>query len=108
MLRIAVAQFNATVGDLTGNVERIIACAMQAKLRGAQVLLSPEPVSYKHLDVYKGEDVTSLQGACISLRILKKPSSTAPSSLSRGVRHRMKMVRPICNMSSLPPAALAA
>ena len=42
MLRIAVAQFNATVGDLTGNVERIIACAAEAKARGAQVLLTPE------------------------------------------------------------------
>jgi NAD+ synthase/NAD+ synthase (glutamine-hydrolysing) len=42
MLRIAVAQFNATVGDLTGNVERIIACAAAAKARGAQVLLTPE------------------------------------------------------------------
>lgn len=42
MLRIAVAQFNAIVGDLTGNVERIIECAAQAKLRGAQVLLTPE------------------------------------------------------------------
>jgi len=42
MLRIAVAQFNATVGDLTGNVERIIACAVAAKARGAQVLLTPE------------------------------------------------------------------
>jgi len=42
MLRIAVAQFNATVGDLTGNVERIIDFAAQAKTRGAQVLLTPE------------------------------------------------------------------
>ena len=42
MLRIAVAQFNAVVGDLTGNVERILECAAQAKLRGAQVLLTPE------------------------------------------------------------------
>jgi len=42
MLRIAVAQFNATVGDLAGNVERIIACAAQAKARGAKVLLTPE------------------------------------------------------------------
>jgi len=42
MLRIAVAQFNATVGDLTGNVERMIACAETAKARGAQVLLTPE------------------------------------------------------------------
>ncbi|KXB30159.1 NAD synthetase [Dechloromonas denitrificans] len=42
MMRIAVAQFNATVGDLTGNVERILKCAAQAKARGAQVLLTPE------------------------------------------------------------------
>ncbi|HEX6735621.1 MAG TPA: nitrilase-related carbon-nitrogen hydrolase, partial [Azonexus sp.] len=42
MLRIAVAQFNATVGDLTGNVERILKCAAAAKARGAQVLLTPE------------------------------------------------------------------
>jgi NAD+ synthase/NAD+ synthase (glutamine-hydrolysing) len=42
MLRIAVAQFNATVGDLTGNVERIIEWAARAKARGAHVLLTPE------------------------------------------------------------------
>ncbi|MDD2742199.1 MAG: NAD+ synthase [Rhodocyclaceae bacterium] len=42
MLRLAVAQFNAIVGDLTGNVERIIQYAAQAKSRGAQVLLTPE------------------------------------------------------------------
>ncbi len=42
MLRIAVAQFNAVVGDLTGNVERIISCALAAKARGAQVMLTPE------------------------------------------------------------------
>ena len=42
MLRIAVAQINATVGDLKGNVERIIQSATEAKARGAQVLLTPE------------------------------------------------------------------
>jgi NAD+ synthase/NAD+ synthase (glutamine-hydrolysing) len=42
MLRIAVAQINATVGDLKGNVERIIESATEAKARGAQVLLTPE------------------------------------------------------------------
>ncbi len=42
MLRIAVAQFNATVGDLTGNVERILTCAAEAKARGAHLLLTPE------------------------------------------------------------------
>ncbi len=42
MLRIAVAQFNAVVGDLTGNARRIIECAAEAKARGAQVLVTPE------------------------------------------------------------------
>jgi len=42
MLRVAVAQFNATVGDLTGNVERILKCAAEGKARGAQLLLTPE------------------------------------------------------------------
>src|SRR5512137_1227144 len=42
MLRIAVAQFNATVGDLTGNVERILKCAAEARARGAHALLTPE------------------------------------------------------------------
>jgi NAD+ synthase (glutamine-hydrolysing) len=42
MLRIAVAQFNAVVGDLTGNVGRIIECAVAARARGAQVLVTPE------------------------------------------------------------------
>ncbi len=42
MLRVAVAQFNAVVGDLTGNVDRIVASAAAAKARGAQVLLTPE------------------------------------------------------------------
>jgi len=42
MMRIAVAQFNAVVGDLTGNVDRIVACAAEAKALGAQVLLTPE------------------------------------------------------------------
>ncbi|MDR2837592.1 MAG: NAD+ synthase [Azonexus sp.] len=42
MLRLAVAQFNAVAGDLTGNVERIIQCAAKAKAHGADVLLTPE------------------------------------------------------------------
>ncbi len=42
MLRVAVAQFNATVGDLTGNVDRIVQCAVEARSRGARILLTPE------------------------------------------------------------------
>lgn len=41
-LAIAVAQFNAVVGDLDGNVARIAACAERARALGADVLLTPE------------------------------------------------------------------
>ncbi len=41
-LHIAVAQINCTVGDLSGNVRRILDAAAQAVERGADVLLTPE------------------------------------------------------------------
>jgi predicted amidohydrolase len=43
-LRIAVAQINATVGDLAGNVDRILEFAARAREGGADVLLTPELV----------------------------------------------------------------
>ena len=41
-LRIAVAQFNAVLGDLAGNADRILEFAQRARGAGAQVLLTPE------------------------------------------------------------------
>jgi NAD+ synthase (glutamine-hydrolysing) len=41
-LRIALAQVNATVGDLDGNAERIVAWTRQAAERGARVVVFPE------------------------------------------------------------------
>ncbi|HWP19151.1 MAG TPA: NAD+ synthase [Burkholderiaceae bacterium] len=41
-VKVAVAQFNATVGDLRGNVDRIVAMARQAHAAGARVVLAPE------------------------------------------------------------------
>jgi NAD+ synthetase len=41
-LRVAVAQFNALVGDLAGNGERILEFAARAREAGADVLLTPE------------------------------------------------------------------
>ncbi|MBI5861532.1 MAG: NAD+ synthase [Rhodocyclales bacterium] len=41
-LRIAIAQLNATVGDLAGNAARIIEFAQRAQAAGADVLLTPE------------------------------------------------------------------
>ncbi len=41
-LKIAVAQINATVGDLAGNARRILAAAAEAAALGADLLLTPE------------------------------------------------------------------
>lgn len=40
-LRIACAQLNLLVGDMSGNVERIVAAAAEAAQAGAQLLLTP-------------------------------------------------------------------
>lgn len=42
MSKIAIAQFNATVGDIKGNAEKIIALAAQAKQHGACLIVTPE------------------------------------------------------------------
>ena len=41
-LVVAIAQFNATLGDLAGNVDRLVVLAEQAKMAGADILLTPE------------------------------------------------------------------
>ncbi len=41
-MRIALAQLNATVGDLTGNVERMVEAARRAARRGAQMVVFSE------------------------------------------------------------------
>lgn len=41
-LRIAIAQINCLVGDLSGNTERILAAAVRARALGADLLLTPE------------------------------------------------------------------
>src|SRR5689334_14353353 len=41
-MRIALAQINTTVGDLAGNVDRIISAAKSAVEGGAQIAVFPE------------------------------------------------------------------
>ncbi|AKJ28487.1 NAD synthetase [Caldimonas brevitalea] len=41
-MKLAVAQFNATVGDLAGNVRKIVDMARHAYAQGARVVLTPE------------------------------------------------------------------
>ncbi len=44
MVKVAIAQINATVGDLKGNAQRIVAAAREAHRTGAALLLTPELV----------------------------------------------------------------
>lgn len=41
-MKIAIAQINATVGDLAGNAQKILHYAQEAQRKGAQLLLTPE------------------------------------------------------------------
>lgn len=41
-MKVVLAQFNATVGDLAGNARRIVQMARQAHADGARVVLAPE------------------------------------------------------------------
>ena len=42
MIKVALAQINATVGDLAGNAQRIVNAARRAHAAGAQLLVAPE------------------------------------------------------------------
>ena len=41
-MKIAIAQFNATVGDVSGNADKIIQHAIEAKQHGASLIITPE------------------------------------------------------------------
>ncbi len=41
-MKVAIAQINCVVGDIAGNVSKIIASATQAKAQGATLLVTPE------------------------------------------------------------------
>ncbi|MEE9331037.1 MAG: NAD+ synthase [Methylophilaceae bacterium] len=41
-MKIAIAQFNAIVGDITGNAEKIISLAQEAEQHGTNLIVTPE------------------------------------------------------------------
>ncbi|MDP2155685.1 MAG: nitrilase-related carbon-nitrogen hydrolase, partial [Sulfuricella sp.] len=41
-MKIAIAQINCIVGDIAGNVAKILDYAHRAKAAGAQVMVTPE------------------------------------------------------------------
>jgi len=63
-MRIAIAQINCTVGDLTGNAKKILDYTNQAKDKGASLVVTPELA----LSGYPPEDILLREGfrlACI-------------------------------------------
>jgi predicted amidohydrolase len=44
-MKIALAQFNPTVGDFEGNSSRILTLAAEAKQRGAELALCDRPLT---------------------------------------------------------------
>ncbi|HEY2278076.1 MAG TPA: NAD+ synthase [Streptosporangiaceae bacterium] len=60
-LRIAMAQVNATVGDLTGNADKIVEWTRRAERQGAQVIVFPEMM----LTGYPVEDL-ALRGSFLN------------------------------------------
>jgi NAD+ synthase (glutamine-hydrolysing) len=57
-MKIAIAQINCTVGDLDGNVDRILDCAVRARDAGASLLITPELA----LTGYSPEDLLLREG----------------------------------------------
>jgi NAD+ synthase (glutamine-hydrolysing) len=41
-MKIAIAQINVTVGDMPGNVDRIVEFAERARAAGAHLMVTPE------------------------------------------------------------------
>ena len=86
-LRIAIAQINCRVGDLDGNVERILAAAQQARQQGADLLLTPELAlcGYPAEDLLLREDFQ--QAAAVQLQALAERAAEYAPGLALLVGH---------------------
>ncbi|MDR0379403.1 MAG: NAD+ synthase [Candidatus Accumulibacter sp.] len=75
MLKIAIAQMNAVVGDVAGNAARILEFASLAKTRGANVMLTPELAlsGYPPEDLLLREDFYSTCDAAMKTLARKLP-----------------------------------
>jgi len=45
-MKVVLAQFNATVGDLAGNARRVAQMARQAHAEGARLVVTPELAAF--------------------------------------------------------------
>ena len=78
-MKLAIAQFNLTVGDIAGNAARLLAAANEAHAAGADLLLTPEMsiCSYPAEDLVLREDFTAACQAAV-----EQLASDAPPGLA--------------------------
>ena len=83
-MKIAIAQLNATVGDLDGNAARVLAMAQQAAAAGAKLVLAPELA----LCGYPPEDL-ALRSDFYSenARVLQDLATQLPAGLALVIGH---------------------
>src|SRR6202167_1607692 len=79
-MKIALAQINTTVGDLTGNVDRMIRAAREAAAAGAQMAVFPELSVAGHppLDLVEKPTFVERSGR----HLLRLAAETAPLALA--------------------------
>ena len=96
-MKVAIAQINCVVGDVAGNVKKIIASAKQAKQLGATLLVTPE----LSLCGYPAEDlllrIDFLQGCDLALKQL----SAALTDITVIVGHPQQLGEACFNAASV-------
>ena len=97
-IKIALAQFNPTLGDLAGNAARIVALAEQALQAGADLLVTPELA----LCGYPPEDLALRPDFYAeNARVLAELASRLPPELAVVVGHPLETNRQFFNAASL-------
>jgi NAD+ synthetase len=100
-MRIALAQINTTVGDFTGNVERIVSYARGARERGADLVVYPELAlcGYPPRDlVEKPEFVQRTEAELARLAELLPP---VPALVGYVRRSRAEQGKPVADAAAL-------
>jgi NAD+ synthase (glutamine-hydrolysing) len=97
-MKIAIAQLNATVGDMHGNATKIIQYAQEAHQHGAQLLVTPELAlcGYPPEDLLYRDDFMAANE-----RALQYISEHIPSELSLLIGHPHKSKGQLFNAASL-------
>ena len=97
-MKLAIAQLNLTVGDMAGNVERILRAAREAHAAGAALLLTPEMsiCGYPAEDLVLRSDFTE---ACE--RAVIQLAATAPPELALIVGYPARIAGALYNVAAV-------